>query len=112
MSDCANGGRNVYQRPHETLRMRMEFVGENQPWMYALALNGREVDALYLDEVRYVPESASESRWHELFGTPERAARTLAGIACDDGGCEGCPLYDANCSYDSDTMLKWLRGDA
>lgn len=58
------------------------------------------------------PESASESRWHELFGTPERAARTLAGIACDDGGCEGCSLYGANCSYDSNALLEWLRGDA
>ena len=60
MSDCADGGRNVYQRPHQTLRMRMEFVGDNQPWMYALALNGREVDGLYLDGVKYVPERTCE----------------------------------------------------
>ena len=57
-------------------------------------------------------DTRHESNYEKLFGTPERAARTLAGIACDDGGCEGCPLYDANCSYDSDTMLEWLRGDA
>lgn len=56
-------------------------------------------------------ERESYSRWHELFGTPERAARTLAGITCDDGGCEGCTLYGANCSYDSDALLEWLRGD-
>ena len=52
----------------------------------------------------------TQSRWHELFGTPERAARTLAGIACDDGGCEGCTLYGAECSYDSDALFEWLKG--
>lgn len=57
-------------------------------------------------------EGAHGTRWHELFGTPERAARTLAGIACDDGGCEGCTLYGANCSYDAVAQLEWLRGDA
>lgn len=56
-------------------------------------------------------EGMAERRYSELFGTPERAARTLAGITCDDGGCEGCTLYGANCSYDSDTLLEWLRGD-
>ena len=39
-----------------------------------------------------------ESRWHELFGTPERAARTLADWGVDARG------YDA--------LLEWLRGDA
>ena len=53
-----------------------------------------------------------ESNYMRLFGTPERAARTLAGITCDDGGCEGCTLYGAECSYDSDVLLGWLRGDA
>lgn len=53
-----------------------------------------------------------ETRWERLFGTPERAAKTVANIACDDGGCEGCSLYGANCSYDSDVLLEWLRGDA
>lgn len=56
-------------------------------------------------------EVGKTSRYAELFGTPEKAARTLAGIACDDGGCEGCTLYGANCSYDSDALLEWLRGD-
>ena len=54
----------------------------------------------------------SYTRWHELFGTPERAARTLAGITCDDGGCDGCTLYDANCSYDENALLEWLRGES
>ena len=54
----------------------------------------------------------AQSRWHELFGTPERAARTMAGITCDDEGCDGCTLYGANCSYNADALLEWLSGDA
>ena len=57
-------------------------------------------------------EDAQGTRYFELFGTPERAARTITGIKCDDGGCEGCTLYGANCSYDASAMLEWLRGDA
>jgi hypothetical protein len=53
-----------------------------------------------------------KSRWYELFGTPERAARTLAGIECGGGGCESCPLYGAHCTYDGAAQLEWLRGDA
>lgn len=57
------------------------------------------------------------TRWHELFGTPESAARTMAGKCCDCLECvivdtceygegEGCPLEN----YDA--LLEWLRGDA
>ena len=53
-----------------------------------------------------------KSNYQRLFGTPERAARTLAGITCDDEGCEGCTLYDANCSYDENALLEWLRGES
>lgn len=60
-------------------------------------------------ELDYIED---KSRWHMLFGTPERAARTLAGIKCDRGFCEGCTLIEADCSLDSAVMLGWLRGDA
>lgn len=57
-----------------------------------------------------------ESRWHELFGTPERAARTLLDV-CDNCGqddCSGCQVYEftsgGNLEYDA--LLEWLRGDA
>lgn len=53
--------------------------------------------------------SGKESNYERLFGTPERAARTIAGLTCDGGGCEGCTLYGANCSYDADALLGWLR---
>lgn len=51
------------------------------------------------------------TRWERLFGTPERAARTLAGIATADG-CEDCALLDATCCRNKDAWLGWLRGDA
>ena len=59
------------------------------------------------------------SRWHELFGTPERAARTLhhnGTLVCRE-----CLIREecAKTSEDSDCMimrydalLEWLRGDA
>ena len=58
------------------------------------------------------------SRWHQLFGTPERAARTMAGKC---GDCSECVLVDAcgcgkkcllSSKYDYDALLEWLRGDA
>ena len=58
------------------------------------------------------------TRWHELFGTPERAARTL--IHNEPSTCDDCVLIDicdigmpATCMVrDSDALLEWLRGDA
>ena len=58
----------------------------------------------------------AHSRWHELFGTPEMAARTLIDI-CDNCGqneCSGCQVYELTSGGDFgyDTLLGWLRGDA
>lgn len=55
------------------------------------------------------------TRWHDLFGTPERAARALIGICdeCDASACSGCkigPLVGYTADYDA--LLEWLRGDA
>ena len=51
------------------------------------------------------------TNWEKLFGTPERAALTMAGITCDDEGCEGCTLRGADCSYDADAMREWLESE-
>lgn len=59
----------------------------------------------------------NDTRWYELFGTPERAARTMAGKCCD---CLECVIVDAceygegeGCPLDNyDALLEWLRGDA
>lgn len=54
--------------------------------------------------------SGKKSIYEKLFGTPERAARTLVGIACDGTGCEDCSLYSAHCTYDEAEQLEWLKG--
>ena len=55
------------------------------------------------------------TRWSELFGTPERAARTLVDM-CEGGtfdDCGGCPAALAECKLgDYDALLEWLRRDA
>ncbi len=56
----------------------------------------------------------TQSRWAELFGTPERAARTLQRM-CDMRrfGCPYCPVFgsDIDDCNDYDALLEWLRGD-
>ena len=56
-----------------------------------------------------------ETNWERLFGTPERAARTLLGSTalCRDcvlrdecGGMDDCLMSDY------DVLLEWLGGDA
>lgn len=59
------------------------------------------------------------SRHAELFGTPERAARTLADLqTCSLGfdlECDECAVYSlcqSGARNDRDALLEWLRGDA
>jgi len=61
----------------------------------------------------------NDTRWYELFGTPEQAAQTLLYVlACKDSrpwvACEECPIL-GGCAVRSDghdALLEWLRGDA
>ena len=65
-------------------------------------------------------EVGKTSRYSELFGTPERAARTLMEFA--PLSCFRCALYDydvcgdvlgEDCLLgDYDALLEWLGGDA
>ena len=65
---------------------------------------------------------SEETRWERLFGTPERAAQTMA-IQCFGATSEACDT----CVFDEcdgklrnsgtyqtvyDALLEWLRGDA
>ena len=63
------------------------------------------------DDLRIIwnTRANEDTRWHELFGTPERAARTLADNW--EKFCNECP---ADCeNHDCvDALLEWLRGDA
>lgn len=63
------------------------------------------------------------TRWHKLFGTPERAAQTYIEYllnGCDEATCgDGCPFFDTsmymNCALGTDhydTLLEWLRGES
>lgn len=60
-------------------------------------------------------EGMDKSRWHKLFGTPERAAKTLLESTSE---CRCCVIRD-ECGYvldwcvmyDYDKLLEWLRSD-
>lgn len=49
MSDCRNS------TGYDVLKLRIDFAGQEFPWMYPLALNGREVEAVYIGGVLYEP---------------------------------------------------------
>ena len=84
---------------------------------------GSEVGSEVTSEV-----SPHESNYTRLFGTPERAMRTIALIGnrypCDEGcdslgeKCKVCPFADApSCRInrahpEESSLLKWLKGDA
>lgn len=64
-----------------------------------------------------------ESNYEKLFGTPERAARTIMGkqltydilSQCDDCPHQTDECFDpsGNCAMDDyDVLLEWLKGDA
>ena len=70
-----------------------------------------------IDYRTYFTNENVGTRWHELFGTPERAVRTLVEMRqhCDCNMCDcfGCPMYnDGDCLQGTgfeDTLLEWLR---
>ena len=49
MSDCSNSS----MQPYDVARLRIEFDGEEIPWMYPLALNGRTISGVFVDNERY-----------------------------------------------------------
>lgn len=67
------------------------------------------------DDIAVCGLPKTETNWERLFGTPERAARTLIDI-CDNCGqneCSGCQVYELTSGgeVDYDALLEWLRGD-
>ena len=70
------------------------------------------------DRLQELQGVGCESRYSKLFGTPERAARTLSIMQrCElgiIGNCDDCEMHDA-CRVrdgDYDALLEWLWGDA
>lgn len=83
-----------------------------KPWGGGTVIHAWETD----EEYKAVGE---HSRWHDLFGTPERAVRTLADLqTCSLGfdlECDECAVYSlckSGARNDRDALLGWLGGDA
>ena len=58
-------------------------------------------------------DNVGKSRWFELFGTPERAARTLENGTPLCGWCnlQTCERNGGECTLlDYDALLEWLGG--
>ena len=82
-----------------------------------------KVESVEIEWVDFVRKPDDKSRWHELFGTPERAARTITRtqMATDLMGCcdaDTCPAAFDECwkldscpMDDCDALLEWLRGE-
>lgn len=89
---------------------------------YGGELDMDKVESVEIDYVDFVRKSEDKSRWAELFGTPERAAQTLAvncygatSDACDTcvhADCDGKLRNSGTYQTVYDALLEWLRGDA
>lgn len=80
-----------------------------KPWGGGTVIHAWETDKEY-------KAVDTHSRWHELFGTPERAARTLCDVvSCVEAAndCDACE-FSGLCvrTGDYDALLEWLRGEA
>ena len=70
--------------------------------------NEHEVERLV-----YRLERNGKSRWAELFGTPERAARTMGEYCYNMVSCAECGIRCEGKRFeDGDALLEWLNGDA
>ncbi len=58
MSDCTNGGRNVYE---PTCTIKIKFEGQERLWVYPLALNGRTIESVEVGGVEYEPKASKGS---------------------------------------------------
>ena len=89
---------------------KLESIG-HQGELYVRERTLRAVDA------EMMRSQGAKSRWHDLFGTPERAARTL--VRFSPLACSYCALYstcgddqDKDCLLcDYDALLEWLKGE-
>ena len=79
-----------------------------KPWGGGTVIHAWETDREY-------KAVDTQSRWHELFGTPERAARTLENGTpmCDWCDTQACDKRGGECSlFDYNVLLEWLRGES
>ena len=88
-----------------------------KPWGGGTVIHAWEIDERTRAAIDdwMATKDGRKSRWHKLFGTPERAMLTIASWCThSDGSCAGCPVYgsDVDDCSDCDSLLEWLRGDA
>lgn len=100
--------------------------------LVTIAEQGAEIERTE-DKLNSLDDSGAErsnngvTRWHELFGTPERAARTWIEYStidscadcpiCHDEHGETCELPPKVCAWVDEergyeALLEWLRGEA
>ena len=66
-----------------------------------------------VEHLVYRLERNGKSRWAELFGTPERAARTMGEYCYNMVSCAECGIRCEGKRFeDGDALLEWLNGDA
>lgn len=78
MSDCANGGRNVYE---PTCTIKIKFEGQECLWVYPLALNGRTIESVSIGGVEYEPKT--ECQLEECSWDDGQCTWGVRCTACD-----------------------------
>lgn len=116
-ADTIENLRDRLQESERHNRINLEVMGEmHHPEIVDLMQECHATQANY-EHCKYSTNRGwrDTSRYSELFGTPERAARTLHSFCkdCFCGDCSTCGLPDwADYRHDYDALLEWLRGDA
>ncbi|MBQ9000497.1 MAG: hypothetical protein IJ087_01435 [Eggerthellaceae bacterium] len=111
-ADTIESLRDRLQESERHYRINLEVMGEMcHPEIVELMQECHATQANY-EHCKYSTDRGwcDTSKYAELFGTPERAARTLADNCDDHNLCNGCP---ADCERHDcyDALLEWMRGD-
>lgn len=101
---------------HVADELRKQFGGFRR---VVIDVDGDEISFSADSLIRLLEGYEGTSNWHKLFGTPERAAKTVSAM-CSHGiwSCDGCPLFDEGVEHceselgDTPSLLEWLRGEA
>ena len=99
------------------IRMAVNVAKGNRRWEDDDTLRDYHASQIAAEAERRL-KAVGETNYERLFGTPEKAARTLTHNA--PSTCDECVLVDiceigmpVKCMIDDcDALLKWLRGDA
>lgn len=72
MSDCRIP-EPVYERPsgYETCLLHIDFKDDSEPWEHNLALNGREIEHVFVDGLEHFPYTGTERDMFFILPKPE-----------------------------------------